>query len=105
MVVRKFLPLYVLPDRGKSQNTGILGHFGLGRPWHLTKSRAPAENGKPQFPGARGPEIEKKSYHAIEDGCPYFFFVLRFAQPDPQGQEIAKYEYDRPFWPRTDLGT
>ena len=36
MVVRNFLTFYILPDRtptgGKSQNTGILGHFGLGRP-------------------------------------------------------------------------
>ena len=35
----------------------ILAQDGL---WHLEKSRARAENGKTQFPGARGPEIEKK---------------------------------------------
>ena len=36
MVVRKFLAVYVLTDRtptgGKTRNTRILGHFGLGRP-------------------------------------------------------------------------
>ena len=39
MVVHNFLTIYVLPDRtptgGKLQNTGILGHFGLGRPLAL----------------------------------------------------------------------
>ena len=39
MVVRNFFTLYVLPDQtptgGKSQNTGILGHFGLGQPLAL----------------------------------------------------------------------
>ena len=56
-----FLHVYVLPDRtpsgGKSQNTEIVAHFGL---WHLEKSRARAENRKPQFPGARGPKIKEK---------------------------------------------
>ena len=83
MVVRNFFTFYILPDRtrgGKAQNTGILGHFGL---WHLKKSQARAENGKPQFPGARGPESEKKSYHAIQDGCPQLFYILRFGRPDP----------------------
>ena len=36
MVVRNFFTSYVLPDLtptgGKSQNTGVSGHFGLGRP-------------------------------------------------------------------------
>ena len=34
-----------------------------------------------------------------------FFYVFRFGRPDPQGQEIAKYWFFRPFWPRTALGT
>ena len=37
MVVCNFFTFYVLPDWtptcGKSQNTGIASHFGLGRPW------------------------------------------------------------------------
>ena len=49
------------------------------------KSRARAENGKPQFPGARGPKIEKKTDCAIRDGCPQLFYVLRLARPDPRG--------------------
>ena len=36
MVFRNLVTFYVLPDQtpmgGKSQNTGILGHLGLGRP-------------------------------------------------------------------------
>ena len=39
MVVRNFFTVYVLADRnprgGKSRNTGILGHFGPGRPLAL----------------------------------------------------------------------
>ena len=39
MVVRNFFTLYVLADRtprgGKSQNMGISGHFGPGRPLAL----------------------------------------------------------------------
>ena len=76
--------------------------LGLG---HLDKFRAQAENRKTQFPGTRGPEIEKKSYHAVRDGCPQLFYVLRFGRPDPQGRKIAKYGYFRPFWPRTAFGT
>ena len=95
MVVHNFFTLCVLPDRTprgrKSQNTDFVGPFGL---WHLQKSRTQAENGKAQFPGARGPETEKK-YHAIRDGCPQLFYILCFARPDPQGQEITKYWFFR----------
>ena len=39
MVVRNFFTFYLLADRtpmgGKSQNMGVLGHFGLGRPLAL----------------------------------------------------------------------
>ena len=59
---------------------------------------------KTQFPGARG-QREKKSYHAVRDGCPQLCYLLRFDRPDPQGREIAKYGYFRPFWPRTAFGT
>ena len=53
------------------------------------------------FPGARGtfgahrflPEVAQLSY------------VFRFGRPDPQGREITKYWFSRPFWPRTALGT
>ena len=65
----------------------------------------PVKNGKTRFPGARGPEIEKNSYHAIRDGCLHLFYVLRFDRPDPQGREIAKYRFFRPLWPRASLGT
>ena len=67
MVFRKFLKLYVLADpgagnRGTRVFQAILAQDGL---WHLKKSRARAESGKPRFPGARGPKSKKKSYHAI----------------------------------------
>ena len=39
MVVRNLFTFYVLTDRtprgGKSRNTGVLGHFGLGQPLAL----------------------------------------------------------------------
>ena len=59
MAVRNFFMFSVLPERtpkcGESQNTGISGHFGLGRPLALReKSWGWAENIKIQFPGARG---------------------------------------------------
>ena len=51
MIVCNFFTFYVLPDRtpsgGKSQNTGIVGHFGL---WHLSSG---ANHG-------RGLKTEKK---------------------------------------------
>ena len=49
--------------------------------------------------------MKTKSYHAVWDGCPQLFYVLQFGRPDPQGREIAKYGYFRPFWPRTAFGT
>ena len=61
----------------------------LGR-GHLDKFQDWANIIKTQLPGARGPEIEKKSYHAMRNGCPQLFYVLRFARPDPQGRKIAK---------------
>ena len=79
-------------------NGDLLGFWPVLGRGHLEKFRAWVKNGKRQFPGARGPEIEKKSYHAIRDG-PQLFYILRFAQPDPQGREIAKLGDFRPFWP------
>ena len=49
--------------------------LGLG---HLEKFRARAKNIKTQFPEARGPETEKKSYHAVRDGFMQLFYILRF---------------------------
>ena len=98
-----------MPDRnptgGKSQNTGVLGHFGLGRPLAPREILGPGRKQKTQFPGAGGPEIEGRNYHAIRDGCPQLFCTSRFGRPDPQGREIAKHGYFRPFWPRTAFGT
>ena len=82
---------------------GFWAILALDDRWHLEKSRARAENGKSQFPGAEGPE--KKCYHDIRDVCPRLFYTLPLGQPDPQGQEIAKYGDFRPFWPRTAFGT
>ena len=33
---------------------------------------------KTQFPGARGPEIGGKSYHAVRDGCPQLSYCPCF---------------------------
>ena len=81
--------------------SAILAQDGL---WHLKKSRARAETGKTQFPGARGPETEKK-LPRYPGWLSATFLHLRFDRPDPQGREIAKYGGFRPFWPRTALGT
>ena len=51
---------------------------------HLEKFGDWAINRKTQFPGARGPETGKKSYHAIRDGCPQLSYVLRFGRPGPK---------------------
>ena len=60
MVVQNFLTVYVLtdltPTGGNTRNTRILGHLGA---LTLEKSRARAENGKSQFPGAEGPVMKK----------------------------------------------
>ena len=91
MVFRNFFTSYVLPDliptSGKTRNMGVSGHFGLGRPLALEKSRARAEDRKARFPGARDPGMKKKYYHAIRDGCPHFLYSLRFARPDPHGRK------------------
>ena len=66
--------------------------LALNGPWHLEKSRTRAEIGKPKFSGARGPEMEKKGYHAIRDGCPQLFDDVSFPRLDPHGREIAKFQ-------------
>ena len=67
MVFHNFLTFYVLadrtPTRGKSQKTGILGHFGLGRPLALVEipgrkhknanSHIETEKGEKQTPSAQ----------------------------------------------------
>ena len=85
-------------------NGDLLG-FGpvLGRR-HLEKFRARAENRKTQFPGARGPETEKK-VTTLSGTCPQLSYSLRFDRPDPHRQENAKYEDVGSFWPRTAVGT
>ena len=81
------------------RNTDILGL------WHLAKSRARAENRKRQFSEVRVPEIEEKITTLSRVVVRNFFYVLRSARLDPHRQEIAKYEYFGPFWPRTAPGT
>ena len=54
MVVRNFFTFYVLPDQtpmgGKSHNTGISGHFGLGRPLAQRNPGAGPNTEKCNFP-------------------------------------------------------
>ena len=59
-------------------NSDLVG-FGpiLGRRY-LEKFRYRAKNRKTQFPGARGPETEKKKYHDVQDGCAHYSHVLSF---------------------------
>ena len=71
----------------------------------MEKSRARAENRKSKFPGARWPEMKKKRYNGIWDGCPQLSYILRFGRPGHKGRKITKYGGFRPFWPGTALGT
>ena len=88
---------------GKSQNTGILGPFGLGRPLALEKSRGWAENGNKQFPGARGTYGKKiRTPQKFLPESAQLFYITFWPTGPP---EIAKYGGFRPFWPRAALGT
>ena len=117
MVVRNFLTFYILPDRTpkgrKSRNTGILGHFDLGRPFALREIPGLGRKQKIcNFP-VLGALLGGKSTFGGEIRMPqkflpesaHFFYILRFGQPDPHRREIAKYGVLRTFWPRTALGT
>ena len=92
-----FLHFYLLPDRtpmgGKSRNTEFLGPFGL---WHGRGLKTQKHN----FLALGVPKSKKKRYHAIRDGCPQLFYILRFGRLNPQGREIAKYWGFRPLVPR-----
>ena len=68
----------------------------------LEKLRDWAKN-KAQFPGARGPKIGKKNVTTLSGMV--VRNALRFARPDRQGREIAKYGDFRPVWPGTAFGT
>ena len=61
----------------------ILAQDGL---WHLEKSRVRAENGKTQFPGARGPETEEKKVTTLSGMVVRNFFTF-YVLPDqtPRG--------------------
>ena len=61
---------------------------------------------KTQFPGARGPETEKKWYHAIRDSCPQLFFFTFYGSTDrtPTGWKSRNTGGFRPLRPRTALG-
>ena len=72
----------------------------------LEKSRARAEIGKKtRFPGARGPETEKKTgYHTIQDGGPQLFYILRcwgggIRPPKKFLPEILHLFLHLKFWP------
>ena len=86
VLVRNLFTLCVLNDRtprgGKSQKTGFLGPLRL---WHLEKSRARAENGKTQFPGARGPKIEKNVTTLSGLVVRYFFTFCILTHRTPRG--------------------
>ena len=112
MVVRNLFTFYVLPDQtptgGKSQNTGILGHFGLRRPLAAWRN-----------PGA-GPKTEKCNSPVLgallggESGRPKSFspkvrnllhFTFWPTGPPRAGNRELREGFLRPFWPRRALGT
>ena len=107
MVFRNFLGNRLFSVRTPAVGNGDLVVFwpvlGLG---YLEKSWARAENRKTQFPGAGGTfggEIRPPQNFLPE--IAQLFYTFRFGRPDPQGREIAKCWFFRPFWPRTALDT
>ena len=104
MVVRNFFAFYVLAHRiprgGKLRNTGILGHFGLGRPSALREIMGAGwKQGKTLFPGARGPEIEIPHYPGWLSAT-FLQFMFR-----PTGPPRAGNHKTLGFLGRTALGT
>ena len=66
---------------GQTRNTRILGHFGL----RLREIPGPGpENGKSQFPGARGAEMKKKIHHG-PGWLSANFFTFTFCPTGPSG--------------------
>ena len=61
-----------------------------------------ARNRKTQFPGARGTfGVGIRPPQKILPEIAQLFYILRFGRLDPQGREIAKCWFFRPFWPRS----
>ena len=55
-----------------------------------------------------GRETDKHNFRPPKKFSPkirFFFYSLRFGRPHPQGREIVKCWFLRPFWPRTAFGT
>ena len=94
------------PRAGKREIRGFWAILAQAGRWHLEKSWAWAENGKLQFPGARGPEMKK---HATTVSRMVFrnflaFYVL--ADRTPTGGKSQNRGFlGHLFWPRTALGT
>ena len=72
---------------------------------HLSNFGDWAKKEKRNFPAPGVLKWRRKSCHAIRHGGPQPFYILRFARPDRQGWEIAKYGYFGRFWPGMALGT
>ena len=107
MVVRNFFTFQVLADRtprgGKSQNTGILGHFGL---WHLMKSRARAENGKKRnFPALGIPKSKNNVTTLTRIVVCNFFTLCVSTDRTPRGGKSENIGFLGPFGLGQPLGT
>ena len=96
------------PLAGTREIRGVQAMLAQDGLWHLQKFRARAENGKKtQFPGARGPRLENKSYHASRDGCPQLVCVSRFAPTRRKSQRtwiLGHFGLGRPLALREILG-
>ena len=100
MVFRKFFGknfFFVHTPTGRKGNLVVFWPLlALGT---LVKFQARAENTKMQFSGARGTfggGIRPPQKFLPEIG--QFSYGVCFGRPDPQGREIAKYCFFRPFW-------
>ena len=92
------------PRAGNRKKGGFLGPFGLGQSLAFNRNYGPKTE-KTQFPGARRTFVGKicppqKFLRKIAQPV----YILCFGRPEPQGQEIAKYGFSRPFWRRAALG-
>ena len=63
------------PAGEKSQNMGLLGHFGLGSALALREIPGPGRNRKNANSRCKGSRNGKKKYYAIRDGCPQIFYA------------------------------
>ena len=90
------------PKGRKSQNTGLLGPFGLGQPLGTWRNSGPKTE-KYNFPELGALLAFRKKIRPPQKILPkgaQLFYILCFGRTDGQGRLIAKYGGFGHFWPR-----